>query len=261
MSDEIVIDREGPITTVSLNRPDKNNTLSTEMLRTLESIALDLANDETTRAVVFRAAGDNFSFGADLKEIAVESQPSTLRVRREAELGARVMRAIRDIHQPTVCAVQGVSTGGATCIASACDFRVAADDARLGYGEVRLGINLMWHAVPPCVHLVGPSRAKQMIMSGKLIPAAVLAEWGFVDEVCDASSLHTRALEWAGEYAALPPIAVQMIKRSINRLSGALDDAVMHADADQWLLATKTDDFREAVSAFREKRPPTYTGS
>lgn len=261
MSDHIIVDRGSPISTVSFNRPDKNNALTVDMLRQLESIALDFNSDERTRAVVFCAKGDNFSYGADLQEIASDANPSTLKMLRDAALGAQMMRAIRDIHQPTVCAIQGISTGGATCIATACDFRIAASNARMGYGEVKLGINLMWHAMPPCLHLVGPSRAKQLIMSGNLYPAATLADWGFVDEVCDVEDLITRANEWAAEYAALPPIAVQMIKRSINRLAGALDEAVMHADADQWLLATQTNDFSEAVSAFREKRSPKYTGS
>ena len=131
----------------------------------------------------------------------------------------------------------------------------------MGYGEVKLGMNLMWNAVPTCIHLVGPSRAKQMSMTGRLIPADTLERWGFIDEVCDHDQLDNRAQEWAKEYAALPPNAVQMIKRSINRVSGALDQALMHADSDQWLLATKSEDFKEAVTAFIDKRDPNFTGN
>ncbi len=261
MSDDILLERDGPIATVTLNRPHKHNTMTTAMLAQLETIGREFARDEATRAVIFQAAGDNFSFGADLEEMGSGERPSLLKIRREAELGGEMMRSLQDIHQPTICAIQGVSTGGATCIASACDFRIATPDARMGYGEVKLGINLMWHAVPSCVHLVGPARAKQMIMSGKLVPAKTLAEWGFIDELCDSGELTGRSLAWAEEYAALPPISVQMIKRSVNRVSGALDEAIMHADADQWLLGTLTEDFREAISAFREKRDPDFKGN
>ena len=260
MSEELSVSRDGTVATISINRAHKNNTLTTSMLQKIETIAREFSNDEHTRVVVVRAEGDNFSFGADLEEMGSEPAPSTLKMRRDAELGAQMMRSIRDVHQPTICAIQGISTGGATCIASACDFRIAARDGRIGYGEVKLGVNLMWHALPPCVQLVGPSRAKRMIMSGKLFSAEQLNGWGFVDEICDRDLLDAKALDWAREYAALPPIAVQMIKRSINRLSGALDDAVMHADADQWLLATKTRDFHEAVSAFMDKRTPDFKG-
>lgn len=262
MSHDLVLRRDGPITTIAFNRPDKGNTLSSAMLAELEQLARGLADDEETRAVIIRAEGDNFSFGADLGEMAASTErPSVLALRRKAELGGRMMRSLQEIHQPTICAIQGISTGGATCIASACDFRIASDCARMGYGEVKLGINLMWHAVPPCVHLVGPSRAKQLIMSGKLVAASTLAQWGFVDEICPREDLDARARAWAEEYAALPPIAVQMIKRSINQVSGALDQAIMHADTDQWLLGTQTEDFREAVSAFMEKRKPEFKGN
>ncbi len=119
----------------------------------------------------------------------------------------------------------------------------------------------MWNAVPVCVHLIGPARAKRMIMSGKFFDAQTLLSWGFLDEVVPRENLDAAARAMAEEYAALPPIAVQMIKRSINRVAGALDQAIMHADADQWLLAAHSGDFREAVSAFFEKRKPTFTGN
>ena len=261
MSDHIVVTRDGHVSTVTLNRPDKHNTLNAAMLAELEAIASGFTDDEDTRAVVFQAAGENFSYGADLEEVATGERPSLLMLRRDAELGGRMMRSLQNIPQPTVCAIQGVSTGGATCIASACDFRIASHDAQMGYGEVKLGINLMWNALPFCVHLVGPARAKQMIMSGRLIGATTLANWGFVDELCEQQVLHQRARALIDEYVGLPPIAVQMIKRSINRVAGALDDAIMHADADQWLLGTMTEDFKEAIAAFHEKREPDFKGN
>lgn len=255
------LERKGRVATITMDRAEKHNAINTDMMRELESLAHTFAEDEETRAVVLRAEGENFSFGADIDEMGSGSErPSTLKIRRGAELGARLMRSLRDIHQPVVCAVQGVSTGGATCIATACDFRIASREARMGYGEVKLGINLMWHAVPTCVQLVGPARAKQLIMSGKLVPAQTLADWGLVDEVCERDELDDRALLLAEDYAALPPISVQMIKRSINRFAGALDEAIMHADADQWLIGVRSEDFREAVSAFREKRPGEFKG-
>jgi enoyl-CoA hydratase/carnithine racemase len=97
-------------------------------------------------------------------------------------------------------------------------------------------------------------------MSGALIPAETLLDWGFIDELVAPEALEARAMEMAEDYAALPPVAVQMIKRSINAVTAPLDAAILHADADQWLLGTRTADFREAIGAFREKRKPSFKG-
>jgi enoyl-CoA hydratase/carnithine racemase len=256
------VERDGPLAFVTICRSQRRNAITNQMMADLERIAREFADDEQTRAIVVRAEGSDFSVGADLSQprFSGEDPPSMLMRRRGAELGAQLMRSLQEIHQPTICALQGVATGAGACIASACDFRIADETARVGYGEVKVGINLMWHAVAPCVRLVGPSRAKRLIMTGRLFDAATLERWGFVDEVVPVGELDHRARAWAQEYVDLPPIAVQMIKRTINRYCGALDQAILHADADQWMLASQTNDFREAISAFFEKRPPAFSG-
>jgi enoyl-CoA hydratase/carnithine racemase len=260
---EIEVARAGRVATVTIRRAERRNAITPALMQRLIDASRGFAADEQTRAVVFCAEGRDFSVGADLAERPPQGAqpPSLLMRRRGAELGAALMHAIEEIHQPTICAVQGVATGAGACIASACDFRVGADDARIGYGEVKLGINLMWNAVPLCVRLVGAARAKRMIMSGKLFDPQTLERWGWLDEVAPRAELAAAASRWADEYAALPPLAVQMIKRSVNHVAGALDRAVMHMDADQWLLASQSEDFREAVTAFFAKRKPEFTGN
>lgn len=260
MSEEhIRIERKGAIATILLARPEKRNALTPAMLLRLRGIAEGLRDEPAIRAVVIRGEGAHFSVGADISQMGGETPP-TVHLRRTAEAGALLMRAIREIHQPTICAMQGIATGGATCIATACDFRIGTPDARIGYGEVKLGINLMWHALPLAIQTVGLSRAKTMVMTGDLFDAKTMLEWGFFDRLVPEADLAAEAEALAQKYAALPPIAVQMIKRSANAYAGALDQAVMHADADQWLLATRTADFREGVASFFEKRPPDFTG-
>jgi enoyl-CoA hydratase/carnithine racemase len=251
-------EREGPVATVTIHRSEKRNAITRAMMRELIAAAESLSQDEQTRVVILRGEGGDFSVGIDLKE---EREAGSLLVRRrETRLGEKVMSAILEIPQPTICAIQGIATGAGACIASACDFRIGAADTRIGYGEVKIGMNLMWNALPLCVRLVGPARAKRMVMSGALVDAHTLERWGFLDAVVAPPALLETARSWADEYAALPPIAVQMIKRSINHLAGALDRAVMHMDADQFLLASQTQDFREAVQAFLEKRKPQFKG-
>lgn len=256
---DFTITRDGAIATITLDRPAKRNALTPASLRQLEKLAEGFRDEPAIRAVIVRAEGEHFSVGADLSSVGGAAEP-TVQLRRTAEQGARLMRALREIHQPTICVIQGIATGGATCIASACDFRIATTATRMGYGEVKLGINLMWNALPLAVELVGPARAKRLVMSGELVDAATLHAWGFVDEIVEPADRDSAALAMAQRYAALPPVAVQMIKRSVNALSGALSASIMHADADQWLLGTRTDDFVEAVSAFKEKRPGKFSG-
>ncbi len=258
----ITLTRDGAIATLTINRPEKRNALTNEMLEEIERLARSLADDEQTRAVILTATGNDFSVGADLSQPRFRGDPQSLIMRRrDAETGGRMMRALQEIHQPVICAMKGVATGGGACIPTACDFRIAADTTRAVYGEVKVGINLMWNAAPVCVNLIGPARAKRMIMSGRLFDAPTLLSWGFVDEVVKLEDLESTARAWAEEYAALPPIAVQMIKRSINRYASALDAAIMHMDADQWLLAAHSDDMKEAVTAFFEKRKPDFKGN
>lgn len=252
-------ERCGAVAIVSINRPERRNALTADMLVALRHIAEDFRHDDSARAIIFRPDGPDFSVGADIGMMA-GAAPSTALARRVAENGALLMRAIREIHQPTLCLVRGVATGGGACIATACDFRFGTPDARVGYGEVKLGINLMWHALPLAIQTVGLARAKRMVMTGELFDAATMREWGFFDAVHDAANVEEAVRTEAERYAALPPVAVQMIKRSANAWAGALDAAVMHADTDQWLLAARTDDFREGVAAFREKRPSQFRG-
>lgn len=253
------IERKGAVTIVSINRPDRRNALTPEMLGSLRQIAESFRMDEETRAVIIRSDCADFSVGADIGRMAGEPPPVGL-LRRTSENGALLMRAIREIHQPSLCLVRGIATGGGACIPTACDFRYGTPDARIGYGEVKLGINLMWHALPLAIQTVGLARAKRMVMTGDLFDAQTMREWGFFDEIVESDVADEAVLEMANRYAALPPIAVQMIKRSANAWAGALDQAIMHADTDQWLLATRTSDFREGVAAFREKRAPDYKG-
>lgn len=259
MSDHIQVQRSGGIATISIKRVEKRNALTPEMLEQLRTIAECFREEPDTRAVVLRSEGPVFSAGADIGQMG-SRPPQIVQLRRTAEAGARLMRAIREIHQPTFCVIQGIATGGATCIATACDFRIGTPDARIGYGEVKLGINLMWHALPLAIQTVGLARAKRMVMTGELFDADTMLAWGFFDELVPSGERDARALALAAHYASLPPIAVQMIKRSANAYAGALDAAIMHADADQWLLATQTSDFKEGVAAFFDKRPPSFKG-
>jgi enoyl-CoA hydratase/carnithine racemase len=255
-SPHIRLTLDGPIAILALARPERRNALTRAMLVDLEREAERLRTLPDVRAVLLVAEGPDFSVGADLTEIRGAAR--LVEARQSAGQGARTMRALLEIPQPTIAVVHGIATGGGACLLTACDHRIASRHARIGYGEVKIGIPLMWNALSPLVALVGPSRAKRLVLSGSLHPAETLERWGLLDEISPDPLATARAL--AETYAALPPIALQMAKRSITTLAHALGSAILHADTDQFLLATRTADAREAMAAFRDKRAARFTG-
>ncbi len=129
------------------------------------------------------------------------------------------------------------------------------------YPEIDIGLNLMWKSLPLITQLAGPARAKRLVIGGDRILAPQLLEWGILDQLVEPDKLASAALDMAQHYADKPPVAAQMIKRSTNALVNALNNAVMHMDADQNLLAASTDDRAVAVQAYLNKENPEFTGN
>jgi enoyl-CoA hydratase/carnithine racemase len=261
--EHIEVVRDGHVATVTLDRPERLNALGRALMLELIDAARAFATDTETRVVVFTGRGRHFSAGADLKDDTPRGDlpASRLQLRRSLRVGPDLVRAIHDMDQITIAAVNGVALGGGACIATACDFRIGASDSACGYPEIDRGMNLQWTALPLCVHLVGPARAKRMIVLGRKEDASTLLDWGFYDEVVPPADLLGRARALANEYATKPPIAAQMIKQSVNAVVSAFDRAVMHMDLDQWMLTATTDDYREGIKAFLEKRTPHFDGN
>jgi enoyl-CoA hydratase len=165
------------------------------------------------------------------------------------------------MNQITIAAIDGVALGGAACITTALDFRIGTDDCRIGYPEVKLGIPLSWVSLPLCVHLIGPAKAKRMVILGNQEDPKTLLNWGFLDAVVSGDQLMKRAMDMANAYAVQAPVAAQMIKRSINAIMSSHDQALMHMDSDQVLLTQLSGEFKEGVEAFFQKRKPDFKGN
>jgi len=258
----LTVEKDGFVATVTLNRPDNLNALSADLMHEICDVADSFEYDVDTRAVIFTGTGKHFSAGADLKDPkrAAMADRTMNERRRHTHLGQKMATKLQAISQITVAAINGVALGGGGVIVSALDFRIGADDCRVGYPEIDRGMNLSWFGLPLCLRLVGPSRAKRMVILGQMEDAETLLNWGFLDEVVPKDELMDAARKMADAYASKPPIPAQMIKRSANVLSGGIDQSLMHMDIDQFILTTMTNDYVEGVSSFMEKREPEFKG-
>jgi len=257
------IERRGRIAIVRFDRGDSANALSMQLLRDLTAAARSFENDPEVSAVILTGSPNRFSNGADLKDAeSSASRKLPLAQRRLAmQTGGRMCRAWEEIEALTIVAIEGWCVGGGAAIAVACDLRVAAENATFYVPEIERGMNLSWGTVPRIAHLVGPARAKRIIVLAEQIGAQRALEWGLVDEVTPPGGALAAALALAERAASLPPVQVRMIKQAINASVFALDRAVSHADFDQFALAASSGDFAEGVQAFLERRPPRYTGA
>ena len=253
---------EGRIAVVRFDRGDGINALSPEALRQLTDAARSFEDDAETSVVVLTGA-KSFSAGFDLKDAEGQSRKAMDlgALRRHLKLGPRLTRAWQDMEQITIGAIEGFCVGGGVALAVALDFRVMARDAHMRVPEIALGMNMSWQSVPRMLHLMGPARTKQaVILADQRISAAEAYEWRLVEEVADPGKAFDAAMALAAKVAAQPPLSVAMTKLTVNRLAHALDDLASHMDVDQFALASMSEDHKEGVEAFLERRRPRFTG-
>ena len=254
---------EARIAVVRFDRGDGINALSPEALRQLTDAARSFEDDGATSAVVLAGGGRAFSAGFDLKDAEGHSRKEmdlgTLR--RHLKLGPRLTRAWQEMEQITIGAIEGFCIGGGVALAVALDFRVMARNAHLRVPEIGLGMNMSWQSVPRMLHLIGPARTKQaVILADDRISAEEAHQWGLVEQVTDPGGAFDAAMALATKIAAQPPISVAMTKLTVNRLAHALDDLASHMDVDQFALASLTEDHKEGVAAFLQRRRPRFRG-
>jgi len=253
------IHKDGHVAVVHFNRPAKANALNHAHLVDIENAALKFRDDAESRVVIFTGTGKHFSSGADL-DGGGPAAGSLLERRRLARMGERATLAVYNMDQITIAAWNGAAMGGGAVLATAMDLRIGAEDCFMQYPEIDIGVNLMWKGLPLITHIAGPSRTKRLVIGGERIHARELLEWGVLDALVARADLMETAREWANRYVGKSPIPAQMIKRSVNALVSAFDNAVMHMDVDQNLLSAMTEDRRAAIEAYRAGKEPEFKG-
>lgn len=256
--DYVKTDVQGCMAQVIISRPDARNAFSEQLMTELRDTARQLADIAELSVVVLSADGP-FTVGADLNDKdGLLREGSILERRQLMKLGPDMCKAWQDIEAYTVVAIEGYCIGGGSALAAAIDYRVMGRSAHMRLPEVALGMNMSWQTIPRLVAQIGPARTKQYItLSEKIMTEEALA-WGLVEEIVEDGDTRKAALNFADRVAALPPLSVKMTKQAVNAAAYALAESNSYMDRDQFLLTTQTDDYREAVSAFSQKRKPKF---
>lgn len=257
------IEHQDRIAIVSFDRGIAANPLSYQLMRELTEAARSFEDDHQTSAIILRGGSDNFSLGFDLKDPeVVRMNDATLAERRMVvATGRRMCQAWEDLQPLTISAMEGWCVGGGVALAVATDLRVISRSGRMYVPEVERGMNMSWGSVPRITNLVGPARAKRIIVLAEQMDAEKAVHFGLADELADAGSTFDQAMQLAERAAAMPPVALRMCKRDINAYANALATVASHGDYDDFALASGSQDGEEGRKSFLEKRPPRFTGN
>jgi len=256
--DNLLLERDGAVAIVTINRPKVLNALNAQTLEELRRIILDLKADDSVRVMILTGAGEkSFVAGADINELAVQTPTGG---REHALTGQHVLDLIEHMGKPVIAAINGFALGGGCELAMACTLRLAADTARLGQPEINLGLIPGYAGTQRLSRLVGKGRAMELILGGAPIAAAEAERIGLVNRVVPAAELMAETRKLAAQLAKNAPIAMRYIITAINKglempfAEGCVFEATLFG------LIASTEDMREGTTAFLEKRKAEFRG-
>lgn len=258
MYSTLLYEKKETIGILTINRPEKMNALSNQLISELKTVLDTVEQDDKLRVLIFTGAGDKaFVAGADIHELLI----------RDAQIGRKVSKERQDLFSrienlavPVIAAVNGYALGGGLELALACSIRICSDRAKFGAPEVKLGIIPGDGGTQRLPRLVGLGRAMEMILSGDFIDAQEAYRIGLVNKVVPHEELMEKTLELADKIASRPPLAVRFAKEAVNRSVGSGSDSGYALESYLHALSCTTEDKKEGVSAFLEKRKGQFKG-
>ncbi len=260
MAGRIRIEKEDGLGWIVFDHPERRNAISVEMWRDIPKATAELADDPDVRVVVMRGAGDvAFVSGADISEFG-QTRTGAEAARTYDAGNAAAFVALATLEKPLIAMIHGFCVGGGCAISLNADLRFAAEDAIFAIPAARLGLGYAMGGIQALVDLVGPSRAKEIFFTARRFDAAEAADMGLVNAVLPKAELegHVRAV--AAQIAGNAPLTVRAVKRSVTELAKAPDQRDYDAVSEMVRACFESDDYKEGVKAFLEKRPPRFRG-
>jgi enoyl-CoA hydratase len=253
-----IVERDGAVATVTLNRPKVLNALNQRTIAELGQAIDELEADPDVRVIILTGAGDRaFVAGADINELATQSPVNG---RDLARRGQTLFARIEQLGKPVIAAIGGFALGGGCELAMACTFRVAADTAKLGQPEVNLGLIPGYGGSQRLPRLVGKDRAMELILTGRQVTADEALRIGLVTRVVPAAALAQEVKLFAQELASKAPVALRYAKLAVERGVDMPFEAACDLEATLFGLCASTEDMAEGTKAFIEKRKPEFKG-
>ncbi|MBI4577470.1 MAG: enoyl-CoA hydratase/isomerase family protein [Planctomycetes bacterium] len=263
-SDTVQSETRGPVTILTLNRPEARNAMSADLLAALRAAAAEVSARREVRAVVITGAGGCFSSGADFGTLAGLVQEAGVQGPMGVHAAIRALYeallSVESIPVPTIAAVNGAAVGAGLGLALLCDLRIVAEDARVGVNFTRLGIHPGLGLSHLLTAAVGYERAAELVFTGELVRGAEAAAMGLAREAVSAAEVLPRALELAARVARAAPLAVRQARRSLRLAAGRDAAWVRELESFAQALLGQTADAREGVQAMLERREPEFQG-
>ncbi len=258
MSENILIQRDGTIATVVLNRPEKLNALIKPMWRRLGEVIGELAAQDDLRCIVLRGAGGKaFSPGNDISEFATErATPEQAKAYGEVLNGA--LEALQQCRHPSIALIEGLCVGGGLEIAANCDLRICGESSRFGVPIKRLGLVMAYPEIAGLLRLVGPAVTREILLEGRILGAVEAREKGLVNRVVPDHAVEEEAMATARRIAAGAPLVARWHKAFIHRLED--QTPLSEAELDQGYACYATEDYEIGTRSFLEKKEPVFKG-
>lgn len=254
----ILYERTDAVLKITLNRPDRFNAFNVQMHKELGEAFKNAAKDDEVRSVILTGAGKAFCSGQDLKEVK-DNPDTSLADRLRDNYNPNILR-IRNLEKPIICAINGVAAGAGMSLALACDLRIASDSMTMVQAFVNVGLVPDTGSTWVLPRLLGYHKAFEICSTGRPIKADEALKLNLIDEIVEHDKLEQFTTELAMKYAAAPTKSIGAIKRAMNKASGVSLEEALDYEAYLQEILGKTEDYREGVAAFNEKRKPRFRG-